>query len=333
MNILEFIRKSKNKSFWASSSVASSSDASSRVICFRSKEFVPLFFKYLFSFLNNKNIVNIESSIVNDRNILLKNLHQSFLGETSFYWLGDVSKLFPRSKKKEPELIDLLSLYRGPHSILFFIGSEQKISVSIKKRITIIDLNIKNNFNDVLKIFSFFGLVINNKSNSKKLLIKDIFTDQFSLDDIYMISNYLSVIREGSLKDLKKNLSVIMSSKVSLFDLSESFFEKEESRFFNLWGEVCSNYPVPFWINYWSDQLWRAFFVVKYLKEKKVNEAKSFSFRLSYSFVRSSWRKCSLSEIKRAHQNLYDIDFAYKRGSKFCLFDVFYSNYFKSKIG
>lgn len=316
MKFLEFLGQAKKKSFWQSN----------RVICFRSEAYPLLFFRMLLDFLKKREIAEISFLQVNQKLQLWKTLQQSFLGETSFYWLGNIAEKL-KSKKNEPDVVELLSLYRGPHSIAFFVSGEHKVSTSALKRMVVVDIPDTISRDEIQKLFSFFGMSV---SLAKDKLIQDLITNaaHLSVDTSCMLAHYLSVTHVRFIGDLRKNLAAMIDPELSLYDLSQTFFSKKRKKFFSLWATCHNDYTVPFWVVYWGEQIWRAYNVVKFLRQNNFPAARRFSFRLPSSFIKEDWRQCSSQELKKAYQMIYDIDFAFKTGSTFCSLDLFYSSYF-----
>jgi len=328
VKFLEFLVEAKKKSFW-----------NNRVICFRGAmagaDGVPLlFFRHLFEHLKEKEVASVLPLRVSTTTELWKTLQQSFLGETAFYWLGAVADTIKKGKKGvAPDLVDLLSMYRGPHSIAFFVSADQTLSLSVQKRMVVVDLQANFMVHDIVKLFSFFGASL---SSPKKALLKELLPtpDRFSggvtmsLDLICMLLSYLSVTSPRYVTELKKSLGAIVEPELSLYELSRSFFTMQEKKFFAMWVERQDEYSVPFWVSYWSEQLWRAYYVVTFLKQNNFPAARRFAYRLPSSFIKSDWRRCSLEKLKAAFVMLYDIDYAFKKGSTFCSFDLFFSSYF-----
>jgi hypothetical protein len=323
VKLIEFLKEAKKKKFWGDN----------RIIVFRSETFSLSFYKTFFSFLKDINVIQITPLHVEKKVELWKRLQQSFLGETSFYWLGDIVELVKKNKKKknEPDIVELLSLYRGPHAIAFFLSSQHKISMSAQKRMFIVDLPHALSFPDICNLFSFFNKKF---PVQKQKLIKDITlrAGMISLDTACMLIEYLSVTPIRFIDNLKRHLTTIIDPELSLYTLSQSFFAKEKKKFFKLWASCANEYSVPFWTVYWSEQLWRAYHVTKFLKENNFHAARRFSFRLPSSFIKYEWRRCSLPELKKSYSMIYDIDFAFKTGSLFCSLDLFYTKYFLGKF-
>lgn len=320
MTLVEFFGQTKQKSFWNQP----------LVICFYGEEYSPIFFRFLINFLNEKKLVSMKQLNVSDRKQLLESLHQCFLGEAFFYWLGDILETL-KSKKNELDLIEILSLYRGPHSIAFFANRDHQLSLTVKKRITMVDLASKVSLEDAIKIFAFFDVQI---SHGKKMVLHDICeqSEGISLDNLCMLINYFSVTSSRVDEHLKDHLANIVVPEKSLFALSQAFFKRQKEQFFERWSQCCDDYTIPFWVSFWSEQMWQAYCVVTFLKQNDFSMAKRFSYRLPYSFMKYDWQMCSLSQLKRSYELLYEIDYKFKRGSTFCSLDFFYQSYFSNKI-
>lgn len=314
MKFTEFLKQAKKKSFWDSNNV----------ICFRSETYPLLFCRTLFDHLNQKEIASITTLHVDNRLQLWKTLQQSFLGGTSFYWLGNVVEKLKKQKQKknEPAMVELLSLYKGPHRVAFFVPEEHKPSASALKRMLLIDLPDVLSLREINELFLFFGIKRKIPPNIVKI----------DIDTSCMLANYLAVTSARLMGSLNKSLASIISVDLSLYDLSRAFFVKDKTKFFSLWANCNNDYSVPFWVVYWGEQIWRAYNVVRFMRKGNFPAARRFSFGLPASFVKGDWRRCSLKELEKAYLMVYDIDFAFKKGSTFCSFDLFYSNYFLGKF-
>lgn len=316
MNFISFLAEAKKKSFWSTQ----------RVICIRGKVFPLVCLKMLFDMLRQKDIVSIVPLKAEGKLELWKTLRQSFLGEYSFYWLANISEAYPRHK---PDMIELLSLYKGPHSIICFMPADKKISVSAQKRMYMVDVPDTFSSQDMQKLLSFFGKGL---SKERVDFLKDVLSSVTHLDDMCALIRYVSVTNVRLLSSLREFFYKVISPEQSLFALSDAFFKKQEKKFFALWHACNDDYSVPFWVYYWSDQLWRAYHVVTFLKKNDFNAAKKMSFRLPHAFIKYDWKKHSLKTLQRAHAMVYEIDFACKTGSTFCAFDLLYNAYFLNKL-
>ena len=331
MNLKEFLFQAKETSFWNDN----------KIICFKSSDYPLLFFRCLFDFLRAKKIVDFKSLGTRDAINLYKTLQHSFLGQTSFYWLADIQEII-KNKKGRDSFIEFLKEYDSENIIAFFcekddiikavgktnttgrdVGRKEKIYVvEIPEKIYSKDLDVLLDFFDVTipkKKFDLISVLLN-RSNVK------------SLDMICMLLRYVGVTNIKMIDELQKELENIIDPDISLFDLAQEFFKKGTKKFFGIWKNKEKDFPEAFWISFWSEQLWRAYHVVKYLKLGDSSAAKRFSYRLPFSFLNRDWQSTSLEELRNAYEFVYEIDYHMKTGSKFCYFDLFYSKYFLGKF-
>jgi hypothetical protein len=114
--------------------------------------------------------------------------------------------------------------------------------------------------------------------------------------------------------------------------LSEYFFAYDANNFFKLWSVIEKNYSEMFWISFWAEHLWRACCVINYLNLGDFAQAKRAGFRLPYTFINRDWKKHNIIKLKKLYCLLYKIDYLYKTGSPFCLFEFFYLSHFLSNF-
>jgi len=310
----QFLKASRQKKFWKEQ----------RVICFRAGSYPLVFFRLLFDFLKENEIISVDCLRFESEPKLWGALQQSFLGESSVYWLGDISVA---CKKKGAEIVEVLSCYRGPHKVIFFMSDDTPLSLSARKRVTLIEISNRLSLADAKEIFAFFGVGL---SGSKGDVLAEIFkkSSSLSLETICMLKNYFSVTSNRLIKKSEARLIAAVEPELSLTDLSHAFFEKNGKLFFSLWSKRCNDFSIPFWIAFWSEQVWRAYFVTTFLKNKDFYSVRRFSYRLPASFTRSGYKKTREQELIAAYEELYNIDFAFKNGSTFCSFDLFFNSYF-----
>jgi DNA polymerase III delta subunit len=133
------------------------------------------------------------------------------------------------------------------------------------------------------------------------------------------------VLGKGSAQFSRDWLPDMIVPELSLFSLSQALFDRKPSSFFKLWKQFSQKYSVPFWITFWSEQLWRAYCYVRLQKNGKEAEAKKIGYRLPFSFLNRSWRNYTLEELKTYHHLLYEIDYQVKNGGSAYALDLFYA--------
>ena len=336
MKLIEFLEQIKQKKQLPTK----------QVTCFIGNDYPYLFFTKLFSFLDKKQsrlaqclpsrwlpseykVLNFEST---DKKELQSSLSQTFLGNTSFYWLSNAT--VKSTDKKGTKLLQFLTKYNGPHTIAFYLdktkGSKflKNLNVNVSN-VNVIEIDNDLDLTSIKKIFNFFEFKI---TYNKQKLFNKIFADtlsNFNLDQVCTLMQYFDLIGSKNTDEFVSYLSEIVNkTSPSLNLLGKYFFENKPQQFFNVWSKIEKNYPDIFWISFWSEKIYRAYFVVKFLKDKQEFKAKSLSFGLPYMFLKRDWKSFSLNILSNYHNFLYTNDFKIKTGSKFCFLDLFYLNHF-----
>ncbi|KKP22488.1 MAG: hypothetical protein SZ59_C0006G0029 [candidate division TM6 bacterium GW2011_GWF2_28_16] len=320
MKLLDFLDEIKNNE-----------NINFRTICFTGENYYILFLSRLLSFLQNQNKLPAQyrNLIIDslEKREIQSNLAQTFLGQKYFYWLGDCMQ----AKLVQKE-IDLLLNYTGPHFIAFYLDKEKSASIfksSDKNNLNIIELSDNLDLDSIINILNFFEIKLTNK---KIALIKQVFLNldnNINLDQLSILVNYLDLIKaEPDINIINYLTLLIGKNSPSLNLLAKYFFEKNAKEFFNIWVQINKDYPDVFWLSFWSEKLYRAYFVVKYLNNNNFAKAKSVSFGLPYNFIKSDWKKNSINQLSSYHDFLYTNDYKIKTGSQFCFLDYFYLNYF-----
>jgi hypothetical protein len=155
--------------------------------------------------------------------------------------------------------------------------------------------------------------------------------DGISLDHACILMHYARLLGANTDQFVHQWLDKILMPERSLFTLSTHFFAKKPKVFFELLGHIGGEYPEIFWVSYWSESLWRAHYYVALNQTKQFGEAKKMSNRLPFSFIQRDWKLHSPSALKKAHQQLYEIDFALKNGASEGMLDLFYSKFFSAQ--
>lgn len=233
-----------------------------------------------------------------------------------------------KKTKDQQKIINFLLNYNGPNSILFFVPSD--VNIPRGKKSDSIEIENSVTFAEFKILTQFFESAI---SSEKLLLVKKFFANSkdISFDFACSLLNYLELINAKYIDELFAYLSTGLYLEPSLFQLSESFFAVKPKQFFKLWSNVHDNYSEMFWLAYWSEQIWQASHVIKFLKNKEFAQAKRMSYRLPYSYVDRHWRRMSLDHLSSLSDQLYGIDFALKRGALFPgVLDVVFCKHFLS---
>lgn len=316
MQLKQFLDQIKNEnSFLETQNVISFtlSDSSMPVV----------FIAHLISYLKTKQLP-IEMFSVNEAELshIFSRLETSFLGMKISYWLRGIDDL---DKKSRQQLLAYLSQYQGPHQILFICNKEEAATYFVKR--TCVDLPSTITADIAQSLLVTFKK--NNPTIAKHISALVTKYDALSLDQICMLIGYMQVV--GKAEDYAKIVDRVVESEHSLFTLSQYFFAKNSTDFYKLWNSVGPVYPITFWCVYWSEQLWRAYYVRYFLTKNQPVQAKSVSARLPFSFLQKDWKKVSLDELKNAHQWIYELDRSHKNSIETDAgIDLFYNKFFLS---
>jgi len=298
-----------------------------RRFCFVGSSYPATFFYFLFTNFRQGNLLpaSYQRLFIEtiDRRTLQATLNQSVLGMNSFFWLGNATA--ERESKEQLEMLNMLVSYQGPHTVAFFVDADAKIVA--KKNEQFIYVPEALNYQEFEQLLALFGQPLDVR---KRAALKKIFTTSapIALDTCCMMLAYLELIASKYVDEYEDLFSRLVGSLPTLSQLTEFFLAKNATAFFQVWSKVNASYPDVFWIIFWTEQLWKAYYVTQFMKDKNFVAAKRMSFRLPYSFINRDWQRVNGHELVQAYAFLYRMDYALKRGSTFCSMDLFYTNYF-----
>lgn len=316
----EFLLKAKENSFWQTN----------KVFVFYGQFYTVLFFINLFEFLENKKILPYSFKNLLITNFLSSNtgkidfssaLKQEFLGIKTFYWLGFFED------KKSDNLSKILFNYSGPNYIALFTDQEKILNNFSPDTVAILLPDTIDKFL-FKKILNFFEI---NLSRQKIDLLDKIYSViiNLNLDQVFNLCRYLELISVKNLDDFYNYiLNIVSGVSPSLNLLSQYFWSRKPELFFKIWEQVYKDYSDMFWVSYWSEQIWKAYFVCKFLQDNKFGQAKSLTYGLSYNFIKLDYKNYSLKDLQSYYQFIYDIDYKVKIGSTFTSLDLFYFKHF-----
>ncbi len=290
------------------------------VLLFSGKEYPVLFFSALLHRLRvsyqpvPKNVSYHTGSF----SPLLAQLSTTFLGQRDFLWLGDISSLEDAATKKQ--LLALLPSYQGPHALIGYVHQDD-LPARMPFVISLNDEPLSASAQRMAVTFLFPHVA----HEVLEDLLKTVRTT--SLDHLVLLANYAGVVGKNIRPFKQEWLTTIIAPEASLFTLSQYFFARKTELFWPLWNSLKEQYAAPFWTTYWSEQLWRAYYVIKLYKEQKITEAKQLSYRLPFSFLQRDWKNLSADELQKAHHFLYKGDYSFKNGGSEFFLEVFYATF------
>lgn len=293
--------------------------AQHRVIKFTgTQEYPLLFFSLLLQQLKKQNATPMQTvhegeSYPN----LIHRFESSFLGMSSVYWLGDLQQYDQSTREK---LIAYIASYQGPNILIVYTAPQTERTLS--KQTVQVELPAVLNKKQIQELCTLFG-------NGRVRTAPDlgVYEKQLTLDRVCLLIQYLSVVGSGVHDFNEQWLGHVIVPELSLFTLSQYFFARDGMRFFKQWAVLKDQYAAPFWISFWSEQLWRASSFIELSEQRNFAEAKRISFKLPFSFIQRDWKNITTQELKRAHDVLYRCDHAIKNGGDESVLEMFYADY------
>lgn len=294
------------------------------VYIFSGKKYSALFFALFLQSLkkNNVHVVSLDlESITFDQ--IKMHLSTSFLGQKKWYWLGNISEW---SDKDQRLLMQYMLQYTGIHQVGCFIKQTDN-SLMPSSDMILLPTHCNQEVGiELIKLFEF-----SQAQSSIKLFIKKMFScgPSYSLDTVCLLLNYADVISRPMQQEFFDNwFHGIARPEKSLFSLSGYFFARQVKSFFKLWHSIKDDYTIPFWISFWSDQLFRASLFCNCMRSNDMVRAKKAAFRLPFSFTKQNWKRFYAKQLIQLHQELYQLDFEMKNGLQEQRIDCFLIRYF-----
>lgn len=298
------------------------------VIIFTAKEYPVIFFARLIECLRLKYALFFKSLSLSDISFLdaQVQLTTTFLGSTDFLWCGSLSLLDNTTKKK---YIALLSCYTGPHVVWAFITEKDFKECSEKQFDTSVVVNLDEPLSATERD-NLFSLLFDTLSWSALYELTKESYKTMTLDTLVMLGQYRLVLGKNTHRFSQEWLGELIAPQESMFTLAQYFFARKSSHFFRMWKILYAQRDPLFWVAFWSEQLWRAYYVVTYIKKNQLVQAKQIAFRLPFSFLQRDWKQNSEKQMRDAHALLYEGDFRLKNGGSDLFFDLFFTRYFES---
>jgi hypothetical protein len=263
-----------------------------------------------------------------DPNIMGQKLSQSILGNSLFFWLGDIT--ISKPNKQEQKLLDFILAYKGPHTIAFFI-SKGKVMPTEGNRTIIVNIDQTVPAIAGLHAVAAMGITFDAQKRSAFSYFFNK-TKTLSLDAICLLAMHLEVMSLKSLESDPGYLDRLIDSPETLSILAQYFFAKQPAAFFKIWQAMQPQYPDIFWFTFLSEQVWRANSVLWYIEQRQFAEVKRSSFRLPYSFLNGDYKKTSHKELANAYSFLYALDFSLKTSTSSESLELFFMNFFMGKF-
>jgi hypothetical protein len=301
------------------------------VVWFRGTEYQPLLYEHITA-LASEYGVSLRSLPILDLSFDVFQLQcgTSFLGQSYVYWLGDCSAL---QQKKQNQWYTYMAAYRGPHTLLLYAKSD--FVISIPSEWVVIDIKEFLSIQEIERILSAWYSKVSVAPLVR--LVREVYADtdlaKVPTGCFLELYRYARVLGRGAHDFASVYGPHLVTHYRSLFTLSNYFFEGSVKLFYKEWANVKMTYQMPFWISFWSDHVWRAYFFIVYMRKNEKGAAQEIGKkRLPYTFMSTGWYTIDLEKLRRGHQLLYKLDFATKNGGNVELIEIFLLRWFSYSI-
>lgn len=269
----------------------------------------------IWSFLE---IIDMNSTALDQ---LFFKVETTFLGNEGCYWIKNVDQL---KQKEKTIFLNYLSGYQGKNTIIVWIKNE--VPDSLKNKRTML-LAIPEWCDK--ESFVLWTSALSDKKIAQSLVAM-IFQKQQRLhfDTVAVLAHCFTIMDVALLSQFNHYIDQLLLADQSLFVLSDYFFRKKTNLFYQEWMRISSYYPDVFWLSYWSEQIWKAYYSMYYMQHNNIVQAKKMAFRLPFSFLQTTWKQCDSVELCNAYNYLYVLECSLKNGNSAVGLDLFYSNFF-----
>jgi hypothetical protein len=284
-------------------------------------EYPVLFFTALLKHLSESPHIVLKnvSSFLENKEQLDAEMQTTFLGQTRTLWLGSLSLL---SAAEQQKMFALCASYKGPHRLIICSAAKDVP----KSYVSLLTVNLDQDLTSKEK-FSYIAFLYPSLTYASIQKISDGHTTFKSIDSLVILANYAMVLGRNTDAFVREWLPKIIIPESSLFTLSQYFFSKKSVQFWNAWNSIKDEYPATFWTVYWSEQIWRAYYVITMQQKNNIIDARKMAYRLPFSFIQKDWRDISLESLSKAHAMLYDIEWRIKNGGSEQHFDLLFHTF------
>lgn len=307
------------------------------LVIFTAKIYPFNFFKLFLNYLKKQQKIEYTSLYINslsDWQACLPNLEMSFLGQKNYYWLHELAL----DTKNKQLVYKYLVNYQGPHTILFFINSDDYLIFNntldskaqiAKTNLEVCDLSKQITNKEVLDLAHLIAGPNHLRVSNFIKKIQTQFKLQLDLEQVCILMQYALLVREPA--ELEATwLEQILNTDQSLFALSKHFLFRDSKLFYQAWSQLSTNYADQFWMMFFSEQIFRAYWFIVYQKAQDFRLAKQIGVRLPFEFMKSGWRYLDPKLLIQAHDFLYQVDYQLKNGGSELWLEAFFNKFFKS---
>lgn len=301
MKFEAFLERARDKTWWQDKPL----------ICFcTATEYPLIFFTLLFEKMRSTIGVVRTLDLIDSEGVesLRATCESSFLGTKGFYWFKDIGAL---DAKRRTNWFSYIRQYYGPNCLIFCASPTAGKMAKHALQIALPELSSTREMQICL---TWLGI---EDRRMQSLITTEIRKrlKKVPLDTISLLVRYVLLLEENDTRVLLQLFDQLLNTEKSLFALSGSLLAGNGQSFFRTWRLVVYDYPAIFWISYWSDFFWRAYYFVHFMQGGNNFTAKKFAVKLPFSFLQRDWRFANMPVLKQAIVSLYDIDRDLKNGS------------------
>lgn len=253
-------------------------------------------------------------------------LQTSFLGSMCVYWIQSLEA----AKNYKDDMTRFLSGYQGPHRVVVYSSDEKYAKMQFTHGLVV----ECDDLFDIQKAKAFLASQADQYDmTAMAQFLHKLYKHkkQYTYDELSTMFAYAQLLQGESDQFFADWVDRLSTVEASLFTLSQYFWAQQEAAFFQLWHTVYNRYSDMFWVAYWSEQFFKAYYYLVYQKQRNAAAAKSVSFGLPFSFLKQDWHKYRPSHIQILHQQMYEIDHALKNGGSSMLLYNFFAKFFAEK--
>lgn len=247
-------------------------------------------------------------------------LDQAFLGEKGRY-ITFCSQAVNVSSSLKKQLYAYLTHYNGPHNVYLIVSQDDMslLPASLMRRALL--------FEEVLQ-FSDLSLLANvfqyhHAVKISNWLIRHYHGVSFTPAQALCLLDHLEYMPVKNIQAFMKYLPALLPEHASLVEVADAWFAGDKKRFYTFFQDIFHEYPEMFWIKFWSEQLWRAWWVTYFVRKREFSLARKMNFRLPGKFFHVYVHKMKLESLENAFSKLTLLDSRIKEGSSWSIYDVF----------
>lgn len=242
-------------------------------------------------------------------------LSQSFLGSTKVYWLVFAATGRTNAKVKK-QVLTFLQTYQGPHTLWLLLDQDEAKELSNRSVVRyVVPTTVTGT--QLGELTKLLGL----DRSAQVLSVAGVtkLRTSLTLDAASSVAYHAQYVPVRSPKTAKEYLARLIPHDGSLSHVADLYFKHDWPAFFIAWKKLQPSYADMFWVAFWTEQLWRAYWTCSYLQQGQKARARSMSYRLPPSFLHTTWKRQVTKNLLNAYEQLSFFDTRVKKGSVFTL--------------